>query len=327
MMRLPFLAQITGGCLLASTLAFSAWSWTWTGREIAELRRQIDQSQQDLRTLEQSIRARSSSEIAHGASPEESVAREAAPATPQSSAETASGEAVQPVTAIGVPLPATLRGELRSLAARERLKTAGTDAERLAAARELVADGNSRSKYVGVRELVRLAPDEGLDALRDLVKSELAANPPGWTVLDESLMLMRGFEGRRADQELRSYYATGEPRLQVPAARLLAERGDPSLLNDLFAVADGELASDRPEQRVAGIVKLARSGTSSALPHLEVALADRDVMVRVIATQALGTISGPDAVPYLQRMLKDPSAAVRDQAVTGLTRLSGGRSD
>jgi hypothetical protein len=326
-MRLLFLAQIVGGCLVASTLAFCVWSWTWTGREIMELRRQIDRSQQHLRTLEESIRARSSLEIAHGASPDESVASEAAPATPQSSAGITSRDAVQPVTTTGVALPATLRGELRSLAARERLKTARTDAERLAAARELVAEENSRTKYLGVREMLRLAPDEGLDALRDLVKSELAASPPNWTVLDESLMLMRGFEGRRADLELRSYYATGEPRLQVPAARLLAERGDPSLLNDLFAVADGELASDRPEQRMAGIVKLARSGTSSALPHLEVALADRDVMVRVIATQALGMISGPDAVPYLERMLKDPSAAVRDQAVTGLTRLSGGRSD
>lgn len=107
------------------------------------------------------------------------------------------------------------------------------------------------------------------------------------------------------------------PKIRRHALEVLAEIKD----GVCFGILEDRLANDSSiEVRAAAARGLSRIGNRQAIPGLERALRDESV-VRSAAVLSLGTLGDESVIPALLASLKDPVPEVRYHAVSGLGKL------
>ena len=129
----------------------------------------------------------------------------------------------------------------------------------------------------------------------------------------------------------------------LPAAALAQSPFDPSesprtRLRDRAARAGGsgpkvedqlkKLASEDPDERIAGVRGLAESGDPKAIEHLIGAVNDPDERVRVKAIDSLGQLKAKEAVPvFVQKLfLRDTDQSTKARVLVALGKIGDERA-
>ena len=197
-----------------------------------------------------------------------------------------------------------------------RLRGQGTEAERLALAREILMDAEAPGRWMALQVLIELEPAEGLGQLRSWVENGEGGGPAGagggrWESLFQRLSRVEGVD---LTVELHSLYAIGDQSVRGAAARTLAQRGDPSLMDQFVVELGQQLRSTDARERSRAIQELGRANSDSAASLLSPLLSDADAEVRLSAAEALWRIKGVDALPEIEALAQDPDEQVKRRA-------------
>jgi len=200
----------------------------------------------------------------------------------------------------------------------------GDPAQRLALAREILAEGASGMEMTRALDvLAELAPEEAASFLLELTPEESAMRASA------SLVRRLAEKGVLGDDELRVLYERGGDDVRSSTAALLEERGDPSLMQSYLQGHSEALASREPQQRMMAARQLALMNNPTATKLLVGLLEDEDEGVRMQVVRSLGR-NARDAgtIDALRPLLQDPSERVRDAArrtVERMERVQGAR--
>jgi len=133
---------------------------------------------------------------------------------------------------------------------------------------------------------------EALLALVDGWVGVAADAAPPVAQIEAALKAMGGLPRAQAEalgvaEALDRWYAAGEKKTAVAAARALEQQGDPRLVQDWIRRLGPELADAAPRERARAVADLGATRSRLALPGLLPRLADPDAGVRRAAVDAL----------------------------------------
>jgi HEAT repeat protein len=202
------------------------------------------------------------------------------------------------------------------------LADAREDAQRERIMEQLLRNPSALAQAAGIVELLKRSPEEGVQAVRELVSS-LDPNAPveSWGAAEVALLALSEVEGTRASAALYEYAESAERMLRIPAARGLELRGDAGPVRELVQELNRDLRSGDAATRIQAITDLGRTRSPESIAPLAAALADANPDLRRRAAQSLGQIETLDSAALLQRAAQDPAPGVRLAASNALERL------
>lgn len=219
-------------------------------------------------------------------------------------AETDEGQAEQPAAAPAVPAvteqAATPDASRAGAASSEPAPTQ----EDLAKIAEAATSGEGQARYVAIDDLGERAAES------DMIVPDLIANldDKDPQVVWRSVRALGdyGEEAVAAGPKVRELLIKGDPILQYHAAITLGKIGDRSEAT-VDALVEAVGSSDGRVSRAAiEAMKTLKPGPQKTVPALKKALQSNDKLVAVHALEAIVEV-GPQAVPLLNEMLKDPA--------------------
>ena len=218
-------------------------------------------------------------------------------------------------------------GELGSMFEGIRKLRSGTDEERLAAAREILAgEENGMGQLMAIDVLIELSPEEGLTALREYAADPEAGGGRGRDSFERSLAKLAKVEGIDFNAEMVAMFDGGNESVQRAAARALADAGDDRLVRDLLAGASQGLYATEMSDRLKAIDEVSRLGTDAASGYLLPLLSDSSVEVRLKALDALRRTGDDSSIAALESLLNDPVERVREKAEDAIQSIRNPRS-
>jgi hypothetical protein len=204
-----------------------------------------------------------------------------------------------------------------------RLARAPDGRDRSELARRLLQSSHDEARLAGIRELLRSAPAEGSELLRDFVTGLSRDSLTGdWSLAQVAIESLKELPGAAAERELYAYLDADTPMLRTPAARVLEERGRPEPMRELIANLERELDARDARQRVQAVADLMRTRSPSAHRPLLHALRDSDPAVRRRAVQAFALTGDSSVIPHLETALRDLDAGVRESAARVIAELT-----
>jgi hypothetical protein len=209
----------------------------------------------------------------------------------------------------------------------EELQNTRDPARRKELALELARSPIPPLRLEGLKTLLEVDADEGLDAVRALV-ADADRNPRTQRVAAQGISLLAGVSGREVDDALYGFTSSAASGVQRAALRTLEQRGDPEPMRAALAAQQAPLGSRDAGTRARALREVGALRSQSAVPVIVPLLADSDSGVRIQALESLGrTGGGAPALAAVQPLLSDPVPAVRDTAVRTVQRLNRGPDD
>ena len=209
----------------------------------------------------------------------------------------------------------------------EELQNTRDPARRKQLALELAQSPIPPLRLEGLKTLLEIDADEGLDAVRALV-ADADRNSRTQRMAAQGISLLAGVSGREVDEALYGFTGSGASGVQRAALRTLEQRGDPEPMRAALAAQQTSLGSADAGTRMRALREVGALRSESAVPVILPLLADSDSGVRIQALESLGrTGGGAPALAAVQPLLADPVPAVRDTAVRTVQRLTRGPED
>ncbi|MBT3188180.1 MAG: HEAT repeat domain-containing protein [Anaerolineae bacterium] len=179
----------------------------------------------------------------------------------------------------------------RNRAAREFLKLGMEGAEGLVST---LGSQEVELREITTQILIRLGT-QAVPALNNAIQ-----NAP--TSIQEEIISILGKMKNQAALEKLFEFLKGENfKLQIFAAKALAETGDPQAVSYLLVA----LSDSDPDVRVASAIALGKFRDPETYVNIADLLDDVEINVRVAAAKTLGEIKDPNTIPYLIEALHD----------------------
>ncbi len=195
----------------------------------------------------------------------------------------------------------------------------GEPAERLALAHGILAEQSTGTMaHRALEVLVELDPLAAVAKLHELA-AESTDDPRRLKVNSSMIERLGRQDGVLTDEDLSTFFASGEPGVRAAAASALEARGDDSLVREFIAERTdeltGELAGEDERSRTQALRELSTLRSPATKQLFISLLADDSEQVRLQAVRSLGR-HGADAsvLDELRPLLEDPSDRVRRAA-------------
>jgi HEAT repeat protein len=154
----------------------------------------------------------------------------------------------------------------------------------------------------------------------DKIKTKL--NNPDWQVRLAAVEELGSLGDERALNILLNVAGTWTERwpVKIKAIEFLGEAGYPNAVSLLLSIFNNSFLNwDCPSIKSYTATALGNfKGNRDVFYTLLDGVSDQEILVREASVRSLGKIGNPKAVPYLLRLLGDPSAAIRLSAVEAL---------
>ncbi len=170
----------------------------------------------------------------------------------------------------------------------------------------MLCEGDTSKRNNAARQLIAL----GADAAPGLVAALGSKDQALRTVVPQVIARI----GVDAIPMLSELIRSGETSIQIQAATILGEIGDPAALPVLLQI----LPSKHYKVQVAAALALGKIGDKNILPQLLNTLSDDDPDVRIAVAQAIGKFRVPHTYLNLADLLDDPEINVRQAAAQTL---------
>ncbi len=194
------------------------------------------------------------------------------------------------------------------------------DVERLNWARKIILTGTPTQKFCALQAIFNHDP---LEAAKDLTELMQAAKKSAADAefLVQGIVFIENQKSVFLDSDLASFYENGNASMQKTVAKILADRGDPSLMNRYFSETSLMLHSEDPQVRVNTLHMMGSLNNPAVIPFALEMLNDKDSQVKIGALELMATLGAPLNSTAIQTLLTDENPRVRVTAQRALNNL------
>ena len=194
------------------------------------------------------------------------------------------------------------------------------DVERLNWARQMILMGTPAQKFCALQAIFNHDPLEAAKDLTELMQSA-KTSAVDTEFLVQGILFMENQKSVFLDSDLASFYENGNASLQKTVAKILADRGDPSLMNRYFSETSPMLHSEDPQVRVNTLRMMGSLNNPAVIPFALEMLNDKDSRVKIDALELVATLGAPLNSTAIQTLLTDENPRVRVTAQRALNNL------
>jgi hypothetical protein len=194
------------------------------------------------------------------------------------------------------------------------------DEDRITWARKIIFTGTSVQKFCALQAIFDQDPSEAAKNLIELMQTAKTSDADT-EFLIQGILFMENQKSVLSDGDLTYFYENGNSNLQKTIVKILADRGDPSLLNAYLSKTSPLLQSDDPQERVNTLRAMGSLNNPAVIPFALKALNDADPQVKIDALEIVATLGTEVDSTTIQTLLTDENPRVRLQAQRTLNNL------
>lgn len=194
------------------------------------------------------------------------------------------------------------------------------DVDRLNWARKIILTGTPTQRFCALQAIFNHDPLEATKDLTDLMQTAKTSAADA-EFIAQGIVYMEHQKSAFLDNDLSAFYENGTANLQKTVAKILADRGDPSLMNRYFSETSPMLRSEDPQVRVNTLRMMGSLNNPAVIPLALEMLGDKDSQVKIGALELVATLGAPLNSTAIQTLLTDENPRVRVTAQRALNNL------
>jgi HEAT repeat protein len=192
--------------------------------------------------------------------------------------------------------------------------------DRLNWARKIISTGTSVQKLCAIQAIFDHDPSEAAKHLIELMQTAKISDADT-EFLVQGILFLENQKSVLLDSDLTYFYEKGNAELQKTVAKILADRGDPALLNNYLAQTSPLLQSEDPQVRLNILRVMGSLNSSAVVPFAVAALNDADPQVKIDALEIVATLGSQANSTSIQKLLTDTNPRVQLQAQRVLNNI------